>query len=71
MLTLDYVKEFLRIDHDSEDGYLSVLILLAKELCENYLRHELPDERKEPIEQAQLLQAFGRIQKRGVLIELF
>ena len=55
MLTLDYVKEFLRIDHDSEDGYLSVLILLSKELCENYLRHELPDERKEPIEQAQLL----------------
>lgn len=55
MLTLDYVKEFLRIDHDSEDGYLSVLILLAKELCENYLRHELPTERIEPIEQAQLL----------------
>lgn len=55
MLTLDFVKEFLRIDHDGEDGYLSVLIILAKELCENYLRHELPTERIEPIEQAQLL----------------
>ena len=55
MLTLEYVKEFLRIDHDEEDGYISVLIILAKELCENYLRHELPTERKEPIEQAQLL----------------
>ena len=55
MLTLDTVKEFLRIDHDSEDGYLSVLILLAKELCENYLRHELPTEKVEAIEQAQLL----------------
>ena len=55
MLTLEYVKEFLRIDHDEEDGYISVLIILAKELCENYLRHELPTERIEPIEQAQLL----------------
>ena len=25
MLTLDYVKEFLRIDHNEEDGYISVL----------------------------------------------
>ena len=25
MLTLDYVKEFLRIDHSEEDGYISVL----------------------------------------------
>ena len=32
MLTLDYVKEFLRIDHNEEDGYISVLLLLAKEL---------------------------------------
>ncbi|MBQ7574376.1 MAG: phage gp6-like head-tail connector protein [Clostridia bacterium] len=55
MLSLDFVKEFMRIDHDSEDGYLSVLILLAKEVCENYLRHELPKTRVEPIEQAQLL----------------
>ena len=55
MLTLEYVKEFLRVDHDEEDGYISVLIILAKELCENYLRHELPTERIEPIEQAQLL----------------
>ena len=42
MLTLDYVKEFLRIDHNEEDGYISVLLLLAKELCENYLRTSLP-----------------------------
>ena len=55
MLTLDYVKEFLRIDHEEEDGYLAVLILLAKELCENYLRRDLPEEHVESIEQAQLL----------------
>jgi len=53
MLTLDYVKEFLRIDHDEEDGYISVLIILAKELCENYLRCDLPEH--ESVKQAQLL----------------
>ena len=55
MLTLDYVKEFLRIDHSEEDGYISVLLLLAKELCENYLRTSLPTPVPEPVKQAQLL----------------
>lgn len=54
MLELSDVKEYLRIDHDSEDGYLSVLILLAKELCENYLRTELPVN-NESVKQAELL----------------
>ena len=55
MLTLDYVKEFLRIDHNEEDGYISVLLLLAKELCENYLRTSLPIPVPETVKQAQLL----------------
>ena len=55
MLSLDTVKEFLRIDHNEEDGYLSVLLLLAKELCENYLRTSPLDDEKECIRQAQLL----------------
>ena len=55
MLTLDYVKESLRIDHSEEDGYISVLLLLAKELCENYLRTSLPTPVPEPVKQAQLL----------------
>ena len=55
MLTLEYVKEFMRIDHDEEDGYLSVLLLLAKELCENYMRSPLPEAEVESIKQAQLL----------------
>jgi len=54
-MTLDDVKEFLRIDHDAEDGYISVLLLLAKELCENYLRQEIPTVIPESIKQAQLL----------------
>ena len=54
MLTVDYVKEFMRIDTDEEDGYLSVLLILAKELCENYLRTNLPKE-SESVKQAQLL----------------
>ena len=55
MLTIDEVKEFLRLDTDAEDGYISVLLLLAKELCENYLRKELPNEQIESIRLAQLL----------------
>ena len=45
----------MRIDHNEEDGYLSVLLLLAKELCENYLRISPLDDEKECIRQAQLL----------------
>ena len=55
MLSLSDAKEFLRIDHNEEDGYLSVLLLLAKELCENYLRISPLDDEKECIRQAQLL----------------
>ena len=55
MLTIDEVKEFLRLDTDAEDGYISVLLLLSKELCENYLRTGLPQEPIESIRLAQLL----------------
>ena len=55
MMTLDYVKGFMRIDHDEEDGYLSVLLILAKEFCENYLRSDFPEPLPETIRQAQLL----------------
>jgi uncharacterized phage protein (predicted DNA packaging) len=55
MITLDSVKEFLRIDHTEEDGYLNILILLAKEMCENYLRTELPEKLPESIKQAMFL----------------
>lgn len=55
MLTLNEVKEFMRIDHDAEDGFLSVLLVLAKEMCENYLRHDLPEQQIESIRLAQLM----------------
>ena len=55
MLTLDEVKEFLRIDHSEEDGYISVLLLLAKELCENYMRKDIIEPMPESVRQAQLL----------------
>lgn len=55
MLNLDEVKEFLRIDHDAEDGYISILILLSKELCENYMRCDIPQNPSESIRQAQFL----------------
>ena len=58
MPTLDYVKEFLRIDHNEEDGYISVLLLLAKELCENYLRTSLPTPVPEPVTQLLVISHF-------------
>ena len=55
MLSLDTVKDFLRIDHNEEDGYISVLLLLAHEMCENYLRTSPLDDENECIRQAQML----------------
>ena len=55
MLTLDEVKEYLRLDTDAEDGYLNILILLASEMCENYTRLSVPDELPESYKQAMLI----------------
>ena len=56
MLSLDEVKEFLRIDVPDEDGYLNVLILLASEMVQNYLRlDELPQELPLALKQAMLI----------------
>jgi len=56
MLDLAEVKEYLRLDDDnSEDGYLNVLILLSSEMCQNYMRAELPEECPESIRQACLI----------------
>ena len=54
MLKLKEIKEFLRLDGDSEDAYLKILILLSAEMCKNYLRADkLP--KCESVKQAQLL----------------
>ena len=55
MLTLDEVKEYLRLDTDAEDEYLNILILLAYEMCENYTRIPLPEELPESYKQAMLI----------------
>lgn len=55
MLTLDEVKEYLRLDTDAEDKYLNVLILLACEMCENYTRLPLPEELPDSYKQAMLV----------------
>ena len=55
MRKLDEVMEFVRIDHSEEDGYISVLLLLAKELCENYMRKDIIEPMPESVRQAQLL----------------
>ena len=55
MLTLDEVKQYLRLDTDNEDEYLRILTLLACEMCENYTRLPLPDGLPESYRQAMLL----------------
>jgi len=55
MINLKAVKEFLRLDSDAEDKYLKILIILAKEICENYLRQPLPRPIPKSVKQAQLL----------------
>ena len=54
-MTFKTVKEYLRLDDDSEDGYIKILILLSLEICENYIRQELPRCLPKSIRQAQLL----------------
>jgi len=55
MLTLNEVKEYLRMDSDAEDDYINVLVLLSSEMCENYTRLDLPDPLPESYKQAMLI----------------
>ena len=54
-LTLEEIKQFLRLDTDAEDGFLQILLLLAAEMCVNYTRQELPDQLPESYRQAMLV----------------
>ena len=54
-LTLEEVKEYLRIDSNDEDTLIGSLILVAKEHCENYLQASLPEEVPMPVKQALLI----------------
>lgn len=55
MLTLNEVKQYLRLDTNAEDEYLNILIILACEMCENYTRCSLPSVLPESYKQAMLL----------------
>lgn len=55
MPTLSEVKEYLRLDTDAEDRYLRILLLLAKEICENYTRLPLPEPLPESYKQAMFI----------------
>lgn len=55
MLTLEEVKQYLRLDDDSEDEYLNILLILSSEICINFTRQELPEELPYSYKQAMLL----------------
>ncbi len=55
VLTLEEIKEYLRIDGEEEDALLTVLYAAAKEHSENYLQTALPSEVPMPVKQALLI----------------
>ena len=55
MPTLEDVKQYLRLDTDAEDRYLKILIILAREMCENFTRVPLPEKLPESYKQAMLI----------------
>ena len=55
MLTLEEVKQYLRLDTDAEDEYLNILILLSAEICENFTRMPLPEPLPKSYKQAMLI----------------
>ena len=55
LVTIEEVKEYLRLDSDAEDEYLDNLIINAKEVIENYTRLPLPAEIPASYKQAALI----------------
>jgi len=55
MLKLKELKQFLRIDHNDEDAFLGVLMLLSAEICLNFLRLDKKLPNNESVKQAQML----------------
>jgi hypothetical protein len=54
-LTLEEAKIHLRLDTDEADSTINQLILLSTEVCQNYMRSDLPEECPESIRQACLI----------------
>ncbi len=55
ILSVDQVKEHLRIDHEEEDSYLDSLIAQAQGAAEDYCRVSFEDGAPEPVRLAVLL----------------
>lgn len=55
MPTLKEVKQYLRLDTDAEDRYLKILIILAREMCENFTRLPTPEPLPASYKQAMLV----------------
>lgn len=55
VVTVDEIKQHLRIDHDDEDSYLEGLIAQAQAVAEDYCRVSFGDEAAEPVRLAVML----------------
>lgn len=48
-VTVDEIKTHLRIEHNEEDGYLSVLLSAARATAEDFCRRSFAEEMPEPV----------------------
>lgn len=48
-VTVDEIKTHLRIEHDTEDAYLSALIVAAQATAEDFCRRTFAEEMPEPV----------------------
>lgn len=55
VVTIDEVKQHLRIDHDDEDTLIEGLIAQAEAVAEDYCRVSFGDEAAEPVRLAVML----------------
>lgn len=55
LISLQEIKQFLRIDGEEEDTLLATFLTVAKEHCENYLQVPLETELPSPVKHAMLL----------------
>jgi hypothetical protein len=55
LISIEEIKDYLRIDGEEENALLATLLSVAKEHCENYLQASLPGELPTPVKQAMLI----------------
>ena len=64
-VTVEETKAYLRLEYGDEDAYIAALISTAREICENFLRADLPEDCPDSVKQAMLLVVGYLYENRG------